>query len=107
MSTRTDPIVWPDVGRNVDVTSVPLGEVKNRLSEYVTGVERTHDRVVITRRGSPVAVLISTDDLGALEETVAILATPGAQEAIAEGLSDLGAVRIADNEALLARFADR
>ena len=53
------------------------------------------------------AVLISTDDLGALEETVAILATPGAQEAIAEGLSDLGAGRIADNEALLARFADR
>ena len=53
------------------------------------------------------AVLISPEDLAASEETVAILATPGAQDAIAEGLSDLGADRIADNEALLARFSIR
>jgi len=95
------------LGDKIIVTSAPLGEVKNHLSEYVTGVERTHDRVVITRHGAPAAVLISPEDLAALEETVAILATPGAQDAIAEGLSDLGAGRIADNEALLARFAIR
>ena len=86
------------------MTTVPLGEAKDRLSEYVTSVERTHDRVVITRHGRPTAILIAPDDLAALEETVDILATPGAPEAIAEGLADLEAGRVADIDALRARF---
>ena len=87
------------------MTTVPLGEAKNRLSEYVTEVEQTHDRVTITRHGRPTVVLISTEDLAALEETVDLLTTPGAMEAIAEGLADLDAGRIADNQALRARFS--
>lgn len=86
------------------MTTVPLGEAKNRLSEYVTEVERTHDRVTITRHGRTAAVLVSADDLAALEETVDILATPGAAAAIAEGLADLEAGRVADNEELRAHF---
>lgn len=86
------------------MTTVPLGEVKDRLSEYIAGVERTHDRVVITRHGRPAAVLVSTEDLAALEETVDVLTTPGAAQAIAEGLADLEAGRVADNDALRARF---
>ncbi len=89
------------------MTTVPLGEVKDRLSEYIAGVERTHDRVTITRHGRPAAVLISPDDLAALEETVDILTTPGSREAIAEGRADLAAGRVADNDALRARFAPR
>jgi antitoxin YefM len=87
------------------MTTVSLGEAKNRLSEYVTEVEQTHDRVTITRHGRPTVVLISTEDLAALEETVDLLTTPGAMEAIAEGLADLNAGRIADNQALRARFS--
>ena len=87
------------------MTTVPLGEAKDRLSEYVSGVERTHDRVTITRHGHTSAVLISVDDLAALEETVNILATPGASEAITEGVADLDAGRVADNAALRARFS--
>jgi antitoxin YefM len=87
------------------MTTVPLGEAKNRLSEYVSDVEQTHDRVTITRHGRTAAVLISAEDLAALEETVDILATPGAAEAITEGLADLEAGRVADNEALRDRFA--
>lgn len=87
------------------MTTVPLGEAKDRLSEYVSGVERTHDRVTITRHGHVAAVLVSADDLAALEETVIILATPGATDAIGEGLADLAAGRVADNEALRARFS--
>jgi len=89
------------------MTSVPLAEVKNRLSEYVSEVERTHDRVTITRHGRTAAVLISADDLAALEETVDLLATPGASEAIAEGLADLAAGRVADNATLRARYTAR
>ena len=65
----------------------------------------THHRVTITRQGRTAAVLISADDLAALEETVDILATAGASEAIAEGLADLEAGRVADNEALRARLS--
>ena len=79
-----------------------LREQENRWS-----VKRTHDRVLITRHARPAAVLISPDDLATLEETVDILATPGTPEAIAEGLADLAAGRMADNEALRARFAPR
>ena len=89
------------------MTSVPLAEAKNRLSEYVSDVERTHDRVTITRHGRTAAVLISADDLAALEETVDLLATPGTADAIADGLADLAAGRIADNAALLARYTKR
>ena len=46
------------------MTAVPLGEARDRLSEYVADVERTHERVTITRHGHPAAVLISADDLG-------------------------------------------
>ena len=67
------------------MTSVPLGEAKNHLSEYVTDVERTHDRVLITRHGHPAAVLISPEDLAALEETVDILTTPALQKPLLRG----------------------
>jgi prevent-host-death family protein len=67
-------------------------------------VERTLERVTITRHGRAAAVLISADDLAALEETLEILGTPGAAEAIAEGVSDAGAGRFADNEELKARY---
>ena len=85
------------------MTSIPFGEARNHLSEYVTDVERTHGRVPITRHGQPAAVLIAPDDLAALEKAVDILST-GAREAIAEGLADLGDGRIAANGSLRARF---
>ena len=54
-----------------DVT-LPLSEIKKRLSEIVDGVEQRHDRVVLTRNGRPAAVILSPDDLESLEETLEI-----------------------------------
>ena len=62
--------------------TLPLSEVKARLSELVDRVDREHDRVVLTRRGRPTAVLVSVDDLEGLEETLAILSDPKAVEDI-------------------------
>ncbi len=86
------------------MTAVPLGEARNRLSEYVADVERTHERVTITRHGHPAAVLISADDLASLEETLEILGTPGAVQAIAEGKADAAAGRFVDNDEIKARY---
>lgn len=86
------------------MTALPLGDVRDRLSEVVSEVERTHDRVTITRHGRAAAVLISPDDLAALEETIDILTTPGALAAIAEGIADADAGRFVDSETIRAKF---
>lgn len=53
--------------------TMSLAAVKARFSELVDRVERQQDRVVVTRNGKPAAVLISTDDLDSLEETLAVM----------------------------------
>lgn len=53
--------------------SLSLAEVKAHLSELVGRVDRQHDRVTVTVHGRPSAILLSPDDLEALEETIAIL----------------------------------
>lgn len=83
---------------------MPLGDVRDRLSEVVSEVERTHHRVTITRYGHAAAVLISPDDLAALEETIDILTTPGELAAIAEGIADADAGRFVDSEEIRAKF---
>ena len=72
---------------------LPLSEVKAKLSEVVDDVVTTHERVTVTRNGRPVAVVLSADDLEAIEETVAILSDPDAVRAI-----QLGRAAIADGD---------
>src|SRR4051794_7157656 len=55
---------------------MPLADVKNRLSEVVDRLEREHGRVVITKHGRPAAVVLSVEDLEALEETLEVLSDP-------------------------------
>lgn len=61
-----------------------LRTVKDRLSEFVERVQRQHDRVVITRNGTPAAVLISPDDLESLEETLDVLSDRAAMRDLRE-----------------------
>lgn len=68
-----------------------LRDVKNRLSEVVDQVEREHDRVVITRHGKPAAVVISTDDLASLEETLEVMSRPKLIAQVRDSLADLAA----------------
>ena len=63
------------------MTSESLRSVRDRFSEFIDRVQKHHERVVVTRNGTPAAVLISTEDLESLEETVAVL---GDSQAIAE-----------------------
>lgn len=89
------------------MTTVPLGEARNRLSEYVADVELTHERITITRHGHAAAVLISADELAAIEETLEVLRTPGAVEAIREGLADAAAERFVSNDEIRNRYSTR
>jgi antitoxin YefM len=56
--------------------TLPLAEVKAKLSEMVDRVEHTHDRITVTRNGRPAAVIISPDELASLEELSNCSQTP-------------------------------
>jgi prevent-host-death family protein len=72
---------------------VSVGDARDHFSELITEVERTHQRVTVTRHGKPVAVVLSPDDLESLEETLDILAQPGALSEIHEAEDDMAAGR--------------
>ena len=76
----------------------PLSEVKAKLSEVVDEIATTQERVTITRNGRPVAVLLSTDDLEAIEETLAILSDPAAMRQIEQGRAAIADGDVANRE---------
>jgi prevent-host-death family protein len=61
-----------------------LSYVKAHLSELADRIEGEHDRVVVTRKGRPAAVLVSPEDLESLEETLAVLSDPALMAQIRE-----------------------
>ena len=63
------------------MSTMPLSEVKARLSEIADEVYRTHERVHITRNGREYVVLMSAEDLESIEATLELLSDP---QAIAE-----------------------
>lgn len=65
--------------------TLPLSHVKAHLSEIADRVEGQHDRVVVTRKGRPAAVLVSPEDLDSLEETLAVLSDPDLMQRVREG----------------------
>jgi antitoxin YefM len=62
--------------------TVPFTEAKAHLSELVDKVVGEHERFILTRNGRPAAVLLSPDELEALEETVEILQDPKLLESL-------------------------
>lgn len=64
--------------------SMSLATVKAHLSEVLDRVLRTHERITITRHGRREAVIMSTEDLDALEETLELLSDREAVREIAE-----------------------
>lgn len=79
-----------------------LADVKNRLSEVVDRLEREHGRVVITKHGRPAAVVLSIEDLEALEETLDVMSSRALLSDIREALDELdnGAAVLGKEEAL-------
>jgi len=66
--------------------TLPLSEVKMKLSALVDRVEATDEEVVITRNGRPAAILVSPDEYESWKETVAVKSQPGLIDEIKNGL---------------------
>jgi len=47
--------------------TVPIGEVKSRFSEYASRSAHSHEKIIITRRGKPLAALVGLDELALIE----------------------------------------
>ena len=76
--------------------TISLAAVKDRFSEIVDRVNKQHDRVIVTRNGVPVVVVVSVEELESLEETLEILsdrdtiaALRESEQQIAEGLDEV------------------
>jgi antitoxin YefM len=71
------------------MTTLPLSDVKARLSEIADEVDRTHERVHITRNGREYVVLLAAEDLESIEATLELLADPAAQRRIAQSQQEI------------------
>jgi antitoxin YefM len=89
------------------MSTLPLATVKNTLSAVVDRVEGTHERVVITRKGVPAAVLISPADLAALEETLDVLSDEATMARLQESREDVARGDVLDAARLRALLAER
>lgn len=84
--------------------TLPLAEIKARLSEIVERVATRHERITLTRNGRPAAVLISPDDLEALEDTLEILSNPQALEEIEKARQEIARGEVVTGEELRAKY---
>lgn len=67
----------------------PLAAVKARFSQVIDEVAGTHERVTVTRNGSPVAVILALEDYESLMETLEILSDPHAVAEIRRAESEM------------------
>jgi antitoxin YefM len=66
-----------------------LSEVKMKLSGLVEEVKNTDEEILITKNGSPAAVLVSPEEFESWKETAAIRSDSSLMEEIRKGLEAL------------------
>ena len=86
---------------------MPLSDAKARLSEIADDVDRTHDRVHITKNGRDYVVLLAAEDLDSIEATLELLADPDAQERLRESDRDVARGDVLDEDDVRALLAER
>lgn len=64
---------------------IPISEVRANLPKIVDEISKTDNRIIITVKGRGKVVMLSKEELEAIEETAAILAIPGARQSIKRG----------------------
>ena len=69
--------------------TLSLSEAKMKLSSLVAAVSTTDEEVVITKNGSPAAVLVSPDEFESWKETIAIRSDLSLMKEIKKGVKAL------------------
>jgi prevent-host-death family protein len=76
------------------MTTQSLAAVKAHFSQVIDEVSGTHERVTVTKNGSPVAVILAVEDYESLMETLEVLSDPQARSEIRQAEAEM-----ADGEA--------
>jgi len=110
-SRRHPPIAHGDPVLNGleswSMTTLPLSEVKARLSEIAEEVAATHERVQITKNGRDYVVLVAADDLESIEATLELLGDAPAQARVGRAEQDIAAGDVLDESEVRALLAAR
>jgi prevent-host-death family protein len=69
--------------------TLPLSAVKAKLSEIADEVDRTHERVLVTKNGRDYIVLLAADDLRSIEATLELLTDLAAQQRVDQAAAEL------------------
>ncbi len=69
--------------------TLSLSEAKMKLSALLDSIMITDEEIVITKNGSPAAVLISSDEFENLRETIAVRSDNDLMDEIKKGLNAL------------------
>ena len=69
--------------------TLPLSEVKMKLSQLISEVNSMDEQITITRNGKPAAVLISPQEFDSWQETVTIRSNAELMKEIRRGLRAL------------------
>ncbi|MHB8295491.1 MAG: type II toxin-antitoxin system Phd/YefM family antitoxin [Acidimicrobiales bacterium] len=80
--------------------TLPLSEVKARLSEIAEEVAATHERARITKNGREYVVLVAAEDLDAIEATLELLADSEAQARLQVAEAEITAGEVLDEQAV-------
>ena len=74
--------------------TLSLSEAKMKLSALIESVNTTDEEIIITKNGTPAAVLISPDEYESLQETLAIRSDKELTAEIQSGLAALKKKRL-------------
>src|SRR3954467_13856759 len=95
------------VTRIVVMTTQSLAAVKAHFSQVIDEVAGTHERVIVTKNGSPVAVILAVEDYESLMETLEILSDPHAVAEIRDAEARMNEGEAFDQEDIRATLAAR
>ena len=87
--------------------TLPLSEVKARLSELADEVDATHERVYVTRNGRDYVVLLSHEELESLEATLELLSDRKALKRLTQAEADVAAGEVTGQDEMAALLERR
>ena len=84
-----------------------LAAVKAHVSQVIDEVAGTHERVTVTKNGSPVAVILAVEDYESLMETLELLSDRHAVADIREAEQQMAQGQVYGEEQVRAGLAER
>ena len=84
--------------------TLPISAVKNRLNELVDAANVTREQIMITKNGSPAAVLIGADEWESLQEILSWVSQPGVRDSIRVARAEIASGEGLSEEQIRAEF---